>query len=351
MLAENKKINIEISTNTIFKVLLICAVLVLLYLIREVVAIFFFVLLLVSILEPIVASLTARKIPKILAVIIVYVIVLAVFALIIVLLIPPIADQIEQLSQNFPVYLERATSDFYRVTNYINQNNIAQSITGYLQAFQFQLPQTSADIFSKVSDFIFDIFSIFIILIITFYFLVEENATKRILRSLLPSHYLPYTYQLVNRIQQKLGLWLRAQLILGFIIFILVYVALLSLQVKYALILAIVAGLLEFIPYIGPIFSGSLATFLTLMHSPTQALLVVILYILIQSFENHILVPQIMRKAVGLNPVISIFALLVGGKLGGAKGVILAIPLLTVLSVIFEDFFARKKEEEFKLEE
>jgi len=188
-------------------------------------------------------------------------------------------------------------------------------------------------------------------LVITFYILVQENAIKRILRSLIPNRSLPYAYQLVNRVQKKLGLWLRGQLILGFIIFLLVYFALLISGVKYALILAIIAGLLEFIPYLGPILSGTLAVFLTLFQSPLMALWVLIIYLVVQFFENHVFVPMVMRQTVGLNPVVSIFALLIGGRLAGVIGVILAIPVVTALSVFVQDFFDKKRQKDLKLEE
>jgi predicted PurR-regulated permease PerM len=147
-----------------------------------------------------------------------------------------------------------------------------------------------------------------------------------------------------------LGLWLRGQLILSFSIFLLVFLALSVLNIKYALILAIIAGILEFIPYLGPSFSGFIAVSLTFLHSPFQALLVLILYIVIQVFENNILVPNVMRHAVGLNPVISISALLIGATLGGFVGVIVAIPVATSLNVIFQDFLDKKRSTEIELE-
>jgi predicted PurR-regulated permease PerM len=347
----DKKINIEISTKSIIKILIVLFLIWLLYLIRDVVVILFFAIILVSILEPFVFTLTRKKVPKILAVLLIYLVLIAIVGLIIILLIPPIADQVEQLSASFPQYWQKMTDEFVDLNKFFQQYGISQSIESTLKNWQFQLPESTGGIFSKVGDFVSGIFSVFVVLVITFYFLVEQNSTKRLLRSLLPSHSLPYAYQLVNRIQQKLGLWLRAQLVLGLIIFTLVYICLFSLGVKYALILAIIAGLLEFIPYIGPIIAGFIAVVLTLFQSPIKALLVVILYVLIQAAENHIFVPQIMRRAVGLNPVVSITALLIGGKLGGITGVIIAIPLVTALSVVADDFFTNKKAKETKLEE
>jgi len=345
-----KKFNIEISTNSIIKVLIVLFLLWVLYLIKDVVAILFFAVLLVSILEPIVTSLTRHKIPKIIAVLLIYLVLLAIFSLIVVLLIPPVTDQIDQLINSFPQYWSEISQEFSDLSRFFSQYGISQSIESSLEFLKAQLSGSTGGIFSKVGNLVSGIVSVFIILIITFYLLVEERAIKKILRSLVPGEYLPYSYQLVNRIQEKLGLWLRAQLILGLIIFILVYICLLTLGVKYALVLAIIAGLLEFIPYLGPFIAGFIAVVLTFFQSPITALLVLILYILIQAAENHIFVPNIMKRAVGLNPVISIVALLIGGKLAGLVGIILAIPLVTALSVVAEDFLNKKRQDESKLE-
>jgi predicted PurR-regulated permease PerM len=346
-----KKLNIEISTKTIFKVLIILFAIWILYLIRDVVAILFFAIVLVSIFEPWVFWLNQRKMPKGMAILLIYLIFLALIALVFLLIIPPIMDQFEQLIANFPTYWERMSSDLSNLSVFFSQYGLTDNISSYLKDFKLNLPVATGGIFSRVSGFFAGIFSLFIVLVITFYILVQEGATKRILRSILPTQYLPYAYQLVNKVQKKLGLWLRGQLMLCFFIAILVYIGLLILNIRYALILAIIAGVLEFIPYLGPTFAGAVAIFITFFQSPIKALLVLILYIIVQLLENNILVPNVMRRAVGLNPVVSIVALLIGGKLGGIFGAILAIPVATALSVIAEDLFDRKMAEKTKLEE
>jgi len=345
----DKKINIDISTNSIIKVLIVIFLLWILYLIRDVVAILFFAIILVSILEPIDAWLRLKKIPRGLSVLLIYLFLLVIFSMVVILLIPPITDQINQLSTNFPQYWQKAISEFSNLNQFLSQYGISQSIESSFKSLK--ITETTGDIFSRVGGFVSGIFSLFVILVITFYLLVEEKALRRILRSLVPGQSLPYAYQLVNRIQQKLGLWLRAQLILAFIIFLLVYFGLLLLGVKYALILAIIAGILEFIPYLGPVLAAIISIGLTLFQSPIKALLVLILFVVVQILENNILVPKVMQKTVGLNPVVSIVALLIGAKLGGMIGIILAIPVVTALSVFVQDFVDKKRSDEMKLEE
>jgi predicted PurR-regulated permease PerM len=148
--------------------------------------------------------------------------------------------------------------------------------------------------------------------------------------------------QLVNRMQGKIGLWIRGQLILSLIIFSLTFLGLSILGVNYALVLALIAGLTEFVPYLGPTIAAIPAIFLAFTQSPMLALFVLALYYIIQMVENHIIVPKLMQKVVGLNPVISIMVLLVGFKLAGILGAILAIPVVTIASVFLKDLFEKK---------
>ena len=346
---QNKKISIEITSNTILKVLFILLILALAYLIREIIVILFFAFILVSILEPMVDWLKAKKIPKLLSVLLIYLVLISFLALIVILLIPPISDQVDQLHVNYPVYWNKIIDGINNTSQLLSSYGLSAPLKSYLSSLNSALPLTT-DIFEKIGDFFKNIFAGFVILVITFYLLVEENATKKILRSIMPVDYLPYSYQMFSRIQRQLGLWLRGQLILSFCIFILVFLALSALNVKYALILAIIAGILEFIPYLGPALAGFIAVNLTFLHSPFQALMVLILYILIQVFENNVLVPNVMRHAVGLNPVISIVSLLIGATLGGFIGVILAIPMATSANVFLQDILEKKRSTEINLD-
>ena len=339
---EDKKFNIEISTGSIFKLLVVFLVLWFAYLIRDVILIIFVSSILVSILEPAVAWLHRHRIPKGLAVMGIYLLLLSVFVIVSLLFVPPISTQAQQLSETISTHWNTFIEIVPLTDAQVGLGDIQEAIQ-YINA---QLPSATGGFFTTVSGIVGAIFSFFLVLVITFYFLVEESGLKRIIRSITPSNYQPYIYRLVHRIQNKLGLWVRGQLILSLLVFILVYIGLLLLQVEYALLLAILAGLLEFIPYIGPLVAGFMAVLLTVFTAPLKALLIVILYFVIQQIENHILVPKIMQKTVGLNPIVSIIALLVGARLGGVIGIILAIPVVTALSVFVKDFVDAKGEEQ-----
>ncbi len=327
----NKTINVEISMNTVFKIIVILAVLGFLYLIRDIVAIVFFSILFILILQPPVQWLNRYHVPRALAVLIMYTVVAAFFALAVVLVIPPITNESQQVVQVLGQYTEELSENlglavhdgFWELESVKNLESL--------------LPRATSSVFSQLTGFLGALVTLSIVLVITFYGLVEESAFRRIIRSFVPSAYQPYLYHVANSVQRKLGQWMRGQLLLALIIFILTYVGLSLLQVPYALVLALIAGILEFIPYVGPIISGALAIFLTIFLSPFKALLVLILFLLIQQIENHLLVPKIMQRTTGLNPVVSIIALLIGGKLGGIVGLLLAIPVTLVVSVFIND--------------
>jgi len=147
----------------------------------------------------------------------------------------------------------------------------------------------------------------------------------------------------LTRAQNKIGMWLRGALTLGLIIGVFVYIGLTILGVKYALVLALLAAVLELIPYIGPPIAAIPAIFLAFSQAPIKGFLTLILYVVIQQLENNILVPKVMQKAVGLNPIIGVISLGIGFKIAGILGGILAIPVATAVSVFIIDFIELKK--------
>ena len=121
------------------------------------------------------------------------------------------------------------------------------------------------------------------------------------------------------------------------------FIGLAIVGVPYALILAIFAGIMEIIPYVGPIVSAVPGVVLGFLISPTLGFLALLVYLVSQQMENHVIVPQVMKKAVGLNPISVILALLIGARLGGAIGAILAIPVATGISLFINDLLEKRK--------
>jgi predicted PurR-regulated permease PerM len=299
----------------------------------------FISLILASAVDPWVDWMEKRKIPRGVGILIIYAVLFAVVGSIIYLIIPPIIEQVNQLLDNFPKIVEKIISLFSVFRQYAIKHGMLENIKASVKSLSSSLPSAGRGIFSTVSDIIRGLVSFFLVLVITFYMVVEENAIKKIIWSIVPAKHQVYTMHLVNRMQRKVGLWLRGQIILSLIIFALTYIGLLILHVQYALILALIAGLTEFVPYLGPTLAAIPAVFLALTQSFMLAVFVAVLYYVIQMTENHIIVPKLMQKMVGLNPIISIAVLLIGFKIGGVAGAILAIPVATAISVFIKDLF------------
>jgi predicted PurR-regulated permease PerM len=334
----NQPVYINISSLAIIKVIAIILLAVFLYVIRDILALVFVALIFASAVDPWVDWMQSKKIPRVLGILFIYMGLFTATGGVIYLLMPPIIEQLGDLSTRFPLILDRTISTFSSLKEFLTDHGILNEIKNYFSSLSPEnIQSAAANVITKVYDFILGIFAFFLVLVMTFYIVVEENALKKIVWSVSPEKYQIYIINLVNRMQKKIGLWLRGQLILSCIIFLLTYISLSILGVKYALVLALVAGMTEFVPYLGPLMASIPAIFLAYTQAPMLALFVAILYYIIQLVENNIIVPKLMQKVVGLNPIISIVVLLIGYKIAGIPGAILAIPVATAAKVFIND--------------
>jgi predicted PurR-regulated permease PerM len=313
---------LELSTSAVLRTISILFLSVFLFLIRDILLLLFIALILVSALTPIVNWFERRKIPRLLGTLLIYLFGLVILGLLIYLIIPPLVSQLSELSSQLPDYLA-----YLNIR--LDKENLQQYIQGILKAGNGILARTRGVVGSLIS--------LMVVLVISFYLLVDKDGIKRFLRSVMPTKYQSYALSLWSRIQKKMGHWLLGQVFLCFVVGVLVFIGLSVLGVRYALALAILAGALEIVPYIGPTISVIPAVIVGFLQAPIIGLLVLALYILVQQIENHVIVPQVMGRVVGLNPVVVILALLVGAKLAGALGALLAVPAAAALSVFIKD--------------
>ncbi len=330
---------INISTRTFVKAVFIVLSLWFLWFIREVVAIFIASIMLASLIDPFADWFEKKRIPRGLAVLIVYTFLIAVMAMIFILMIPIVAQQIVQLLSNLSGSYSDVAEYLGRFQAFSEAHGFSENINSSLQAVQQSITSWVSSLFTTVKGFFGSIAALAIVLVLTFYMVVEEESMRKYFKGIAPAEYKPFIAQLLNKMQKKIGAWLRGQIILGVFVGSLVYIGLKFLGVEYALLLALIAAIFEIIPYVGPVFSLIPAVIIGFAQSPMIGVGVVILYLIIQQIENNLLVPKIMQKVTGLNPVVSIAALLVGIKVGGVVGAILAIPLATMIVVAIEDVF------------
>jgi predicted PurR-regulated permease PerM len=335
-------IYINVTTLGIIKIIFIFILFYFLFIIRDILAVLFISLILSSAIDPIVDVMHKKRIPRALGVIFIYLFIFFIVGGVIYLIIPPIIDQASELSQKFPIF-ETVLSGLNTLKEVFLENGALSFLEDNFSSFSPNLQNAASGVFNTVTGIFGTIFSFLLIMVMTFYMTVEENSVKKIIWSIVPEENQVYIMHLVNRMQKKIGLWLRGQLILSLIIFILTFIGLSILGVKYALILALIAGLTEFVPYLGPIFASIPALFLSFTQGGFMFMIFVgILYYIIQVVENNIIVPKLMQKAVGLNPIIIFAVLMIGFQVAGPIGAILSIPVATALSVFLIDFFDNK---------
>jgi len=324
--------NVNITTMTFVKVVLIALGLWFLWYIRDIVAIFLVALLLAGLITPFATWFAKHKIPRGIAVLLLYLFLGALIAVVFTILVPVVLEQSKELFTNFSSSLGGTgpVADFFQI-------HVQPYLSSAFASMEETLSQSVGSVFSTVKGVVGSIVAVFIVLVLTFYMVVEEKKARTYFCNLIPAEYQPYADHLLSKIQVKIGAWLQGQILLGLIVGCLVFIGLSFLQVKYALLLAIIAGLLEVVPYVGPIVSVIPAAIIGFAQAPLLGLLVLALYIVIQQLENHVLVPKIMQRVTGLNPIISIAALLIGMKVGGFAGAMLAIPLATLAVVVLED--------------
>jgi len=308
-------------------------ILAFLWFVRDVVAIVIVSVLLAALIDPFADWFQKHRIPRALAVLVIYFILLLLLALVSVLIIPPFVEQITALLTNFG-YADQVSA----YLDHIRAFAIKQEF-GNLSEFAGAFNQVLA----TLSGFVGAIVATVLVLVLTFYMVVEEKAARGFFKSIAPKKHEPHLAKLLSKMQKKVGSWLRGQIVLGLIVGVASYVGLTLLGVKYALVLAIIAGLFEIVPYIGPTVAAIPAVALAFIQDPFKGVLVLILYIAIQQLENNVLVPKIMQKVTGLNPIISIVALLVGVKVAGIVGAILAVPVAAMIAVLLEDVMIDEK--------
>jgi len=348
---ENRSVNVSISTATMLRMIAVVLLLAFAYTIRDV-----FVLLLVAVvmataLDPWVDSLQHRKIPRPIGLIIIYILLFGTVSVILGLLIPALVTQVSELAQNFPAIYQKFVNEFGAFQDFSARAGIQQSIGNVLQSLQGSVSNVGGSVFSALSGFFGGVIAFIAVLIMTYYMVTEESGMKKFFRSIAPVKFQPYLHELITKIQVKLGGWLRGQLLLLLIVAVMSYIGLVLLGIKYALVLALFAGLLEFIPIIGSTIAAIPAAFIAFTQSPTKGILTIALFIMVQQIENNLIVPRVMKSTTGLHSIVTIIVLLVGAKVAGLLGILLAIPVTLIVTTVYQDVFGKKRDAELQLEQ
>jgi predicted PurR-regulated permease PerM len=189
------------------------------------------------------------------------------------------------------------------------------------------------------------VLSLVTVLFMTYYMLAEGLQIKRGFLTLFPVDRRDQVEEILERIARKFGGWVRGQLLLGLIIGVVVGIGATLLRLPYPLLLGLIAGITELIPIVGPILGAVPAVLIALFQPPWYRVLIVAgFYALVQQLESNFVVPRVMRMAVGLSPLLTIVALLIGAKLLGIPGALLSLPVAAALQVVVGEILAEVRE-------
>lgn len=324
---------IEISHRTIVFTVLFLLLLWFLYQIRQILVILFVGIILTAALNPLVERLEKWRIPRILGAILIYFLILVFFGSILAGLIPPLISQTNTLVSRLPDYLE--SSGLLGIDRNIIDSQIDQLLS-LLGSISLDIVKITISVFGNFITF-------FILFFVSFYLLLEHKNLNSYLIKLFGPKGNEKANRIIGKIEHRLGVWAGAQITLMIIVGVMSYIGLRLLGIDYALPLALLAGLLEVVPNVGPVIASIPAILAGLAVSPLMGLAVAALYFLVQQLENHIIVPQVMAKGVGLNPLITILGLIAGFKIGGVLGAVLSLPSVILIEILLGEVFASDK--------
>lgn len=340
-----KDVSITITTGSIVRGILLVLLVALLYFLRDIVMIVVTAIVIASSVEPAVQTLMRRGISRLLSVIITYAVIVAAFVGILFLFIPPVLGDMAGFLQGLPAQLSSI--------------NISEATHGLIPFGNVGEALSSADVLKNLSKAISDstggalttlsavfggVASFILIFVFAIYFSVQETGVDDFLRVVTPVKHQVYVLNLWKRSQDKIGKWMQGQIVLALIVGVLSYLGLMILGVPYALLLAVLAAICELIPIFGQIIAAVPAIAIAFTSGGlTEALLVLGLYLVIQQFESHLIYPVVVKKVVGIPPLLVILALLVGYKLLGFLGVLISVPLAGAVQELVSDINEAKK--------
>ncbi|MEK7149637.1 MAG: AI-2E family transporter [Patescibacteria group bacterium] len=330
-----EKQKFEISWTSLWRVFFMLILVVGLYAIAPILTVLFLAIVISSALDAPLNYLESKKIPRLLGILFIFVAIISILFLLLYTIIPIVLIEFKELVGNLDK-VEEALGGIFGISKITEKWEAAlSSVAGEVFSGNFSFLNFLPRIFENALLLIATV-------VISFYLALYRDGVENFLRAIMPLSYENYAIDVFHRARKKIGKWLEGQIFLSLIIAIVTTLGLTILGVKYSLVLGLIAGMLEIIPFVGPVIAGILAFLVAMPQSFVLGIYTIILFVAIQQFEAHLLVPVVMRKTTGVHPVMAVLAILVGAQILGFVGVILAIPFMVVIQELVEDFSARK---------
>lgn len=342
-----RNITINITSGTIVKALIIAMLFWAIFFLRDLVLVVLTAVVIASAIEPLIRWFQKYGIARLLSVIGIYIFLGLMFAGIFYIFIPTLLNDLSDIIAILPKYID-SLSLWSPAQDPIFNSGVPAQVLSFAPEFSLQevmgnfsnaLSNTSEGFIQTLSVVFGGVLSFILIIVISFYLSAQEDGVAKFLRIVVPLRHERYVIDLWKRAQSKIGFWMQGQLLLAVIIGVLTYLGLTILGIRHALFLAMVAMLFELIPVFGPILSSIPAILIGLNDGGlTSALLVGGLFLIIQQFENHLIYPLVVKKIIGVPPILVILSLIIGAKVAGFLGIILAVPVAAGLVEYLNDF-------------
>jgi predicted PurR-regulated permease PerM len=348
------EIRISITSFSIVKAVLIASCLFLLYYIRDIILVLLMAIVIASSVEPMAKWFMRHRIRRLPAVILIYICSGLLFAGFIFFFLPSLLNEILSYMGSLPQNLSLSDlwspirdSGIWGMSDAVSQlQNHNLPISDLTQGVRDVISNSNGGAFRMASVIFGGALSFVLIIVLSFYLSVKEDGVGDFLKFVSPVKHHNYIIDLWKRSQLKIGYWMQGQLLLGVIVGVLVYLGLVIFGVKHALLLASLAAIFELIPVFGSILCAIPAVIISYVDGgATLSLLVAGWYVIIHQFENHLLYPLVVKKIVGVSPIMVILALVIGVKLAGVLGLLLSVPIAAALREFINDIEKHKHSE------
>lgn len=334
-----ERLKIDISSGAILKVILYVLGVALLWNLREIILDVLTAVVIASAIEPGIAFFARRGLRRVFAVVLMYLLIATVFFSVVFFFIPPVLSDAANFLTSIPQTLTNL--NITDVTHgLLPWGPVSETVSSgqLLQSISSTLSDTTGGVFTTLSAFFGGLTSFVLIVVFSFYFSVQDTGVDDFLRVVTPAAHQAYVLSVWKRSQRKIGLWMQGQLVLALIVGVLLFLGLTILGIPNALLLAVIAALFELIPVFGQILAAIPGVAIAGLHFGIgKALIVAGLYFIVQQFEAHLIYPVVVKKVVGIPPLLVILALLVGFKLVGFLGVLLSVPVAGAIQELVMD--------------
>ena len=333
--------SLHMDWQTVAKLAILVICLYLVFILKDIIIWFVFALVVSILFNFAIDSLQKKKVPRIVSATFLYLGFFALLGLFIYKTAPILLYELQDFMANLPTYLKKVSPFFEKlgVDSFKNTKVLTGTIQESLKTAGGSFGSGLASIFGGATSTI-------LVVAMAFFISLERQFVEKILSAFAPPQYKEYLFGLWRRSKKKVSGWFITRLIgIAFIGFG-AYVVLMILNVKYAFILSLIAGVLDLLPFIGPLVAALVLFSVVSLTSFPQAIFVVVVFLILQQIENHVLFPIMFKKLIGLPPVLVLVAFAIGAELWGASGAILGIPLAGVVYEIIKDFLLKRQKNE-----